>query len=465
MSGEKRYLLTRRGMVKTMVFTAVGAVLASCRSAISTLSAATTAPTSAGATAAPAVPTSAGAIAAPTVVSAKPTTLKMLTHASGFSDQFRHTAVTFQQQTGVGLDITEVPFNDLQPKMMMELLAGSGKYDIYPITNAMLYAAAPYLVDMTPLFTSDLLADLGPATVEHCRDLDEVLRAVPFYTSLPANFYRTDLLKARGLTPPTTWDEYVEVCKAVTIEASGNQPKIWGSLIEATSSAIQPAVILVGWFYQNGGAIADAQRKPTINLPENVEALQFVVDLVNKYKVAPPEAAEMSYSDVHTMFMEGRGATAINWQYMVALANTSDQSVVKNLFSVVPVPAGKKKGVNTDDWVFAVPTNSMAIDYAKQFAMLELGKDAQLDMIKTNGLGTRVSMMNPNDPEVLAANPFIGAWIEEMKWATPQPKWKNLNEDWMPLSVALNNAVTLKATPKDALDEAQTEISALVAKG
>jgi hypothetical protein len=82
-------------------------------------------------------------------------------------------------------------------------------------------------------------------------------------------------------------------------------------LLEASAKAVQPAVKLIGWFYQAGGAIQDANGKPTFNMDENVEALQFVVDLIQKHKVAPPESSEMIYEDVHNLFMQGRGATAI----------------------------------------------------------------------------------------------------------------------------------------------------------
>jgi multiple sugar transport system substrate-binding protein len=389
----------------------------------------------------------------------------MLSHSSPQTESYRRTGEVFKQQTGIGLEITEVPFNELQPKMMTELLAKTGTYDVIPITNAMLYAAAPYLEDLSALFTPELTKDLSPASIEHCRDLEGVLRGVPTLNSLPANFYRTDLLQEKGLEPPTTWEEYVTVCQALTTQGSGGGPPVWGSLIEASGKAPQPAVKLLGWFYQNGGSIADAKNQPTINLDQNVEALQFVVDLVNKYKVAPPESAEMAYEDVHNLFIQGRGATAINWQYMVSLGNDPDQSVVAKKFSVAPVPAHVKKGVNIDNWALVVPTAAKSKDAAKKYVALALTKERQMDLLKSEGLVARLSAMNPQEPAVKAANPFIDAWLEEMKWATPQPKWKSLNEAWLRLSVAMNSAVTQSSTPKEALDQAQKEITELVNKG
>ncbi len=446
--------ISRRDMLKLIGVSAAGAVLTACAPATS---------------AAPAVPTASQAAAIPTVA---PTTtppaslstkkLSMLSHSSPQTESYRRTAGIFKQTTGVEIVITECPFNDLQPKMMTELLAGTGKYDLLDITNAMLYPAGNYLDDLTDMFTPDLMKDLPPSGVEHVRDLNEVLKGMPTLSSLPANFYRTDILDPKGLKPPTTWDEFVNVCKETTIEATGDKPKVWGALIEASAKAVQPAVKLVGWFYQNGGAIQDANHKPTFNLDANVEALQFVVDLIQKHKVAPPESSEMTYEDIHNMFMQGRGATAINWQYMVSLANTSDQSVVKGKFAVAPVPAGKTKGVNIDHWALVIPKDSKNKDIARKYIELVMTKDRQQDLLVSEGLVARLSAMDPNDPKVKQINPFIDAWIEEMKWATPQPKWEKLNDAWARLSVAMNEAVTLTMTPKEALDQAQIEIAALV---
>jgi ABC-type glycerol-3-phosphate transport system substrate-binding protein len=435
-------------MLKLIGVGAGGAVLAACAPTTTQV-----APTAATATTAPTT-------APATQEGAKK--LSMLSHSSPQTESYRRTADIFKTQTGVSIDIVECPFNELQPKMMTELLAGTGKFDVLPITNAMMYPAGDYLDDLTDMYTPDLKSDLPPSGIEHARDLKGVLKGMPTLSSLPANFYRTDILDAKGLKPPTTWEEFVNVCQESTIEASGDKPKVWGALIEASAKAEQPAVKLVGWFYQAGGAIQDANGKPTFNLDPNIEALQFIVDLIHKYKVAPPESSEMIYEDVHNMFMQGRGATAINWQYMVSLANTSDQSVVKGKFAVAPVPSHKSKGVNIDHWMMVVPKDSKNKDVTRKYIELVMTKDRQQDLMVSEGLVARFSAMDPADPKVKEINPFIDAWVEEMKWATPQPKWAKLTDIWKRLSVAMNNAVTLTVTPKEALDQAQAEIVPLV---
>ncbi|MBK8023031.1 MAG: sugar ABC transporter substrate-binding protein [Chloroflexi bacterium] len=390
------------------------------------------------------------------------TVLNMLSHSSPQTESYRRTGEAFQEMTGIGLNIVEVPFNELQVKMMTELLAQTGAYDVLPITNAMIYPAAPYLEDLSALFTDELMADMSPASIENSRDLNGVLRGMPTLNSMPSNFYRTDLLEAAGMTPPTTWDEFVEVGKALTIEPTDGSPKIWGALIEASARAIQPAFKLVGWFYQAGGALADENLAPTVNHPGNVAALQFIVDLIHVHQVAAPESAEMIYEDVHNLFIQGRGGTAINWQYMVGMANNPDLSVVVDNFAVAPVPEGVTKGVVVDHWDLVIPKDSKNKEAAMQYVEFALTKERQQDLLKSEGLVARFSAMDPSDPVVLEANPFIGAWLEQMNWAKVLPKWAQINNVMQRLSVAMNLAVTQSLTPQQALDEAQAEVLEIV---
>ncbi|MCC7208420.1 MAG: sugar ABC transporter substrate-binding protein [Anaerolineae bacterium] len=388
--------------------------------------------------------------------------LNMLSHSSPQTESYRRTGEAFAEATGIRLNITEVPFNELQVKLMTELLAQTGAYDLAPITNAMMYPAAPFLEDLGALYSDELLADLSPSSIDNSKDLQGVARGMPMLNSMPANFYRTDLLEAAGLKPPTNWDEYLEVAKALTIEASGDQPKIWGTLIEASARAVQPAFKLVGWFYQAGGGLADENMTPTVNSEANAAALQFIVDLVHTHQVAPPETAEMIYEDVHNLFIQGRGGTAINWQYMVGLGNNPELSVVPGKFAVAPLPEGVAKGAVVDHWVMVVPKDSPNKEAALKYVEFAISKERQQDLLVSEGLVARYSAMDPADPVVQQANPFIDAWLEQMKWAKPLPKWAQINTVMQRISVAMNLAVTQSMTPQEALDEAQSEIVEIV---
>ena len=387
--------------------------------------------------------------------------MTLLIHSSTFAKFSRDIAPAFEKETGIKVNIVEVPFGNLQPKFMLSLATGKREYDVISMTNAMMYGASIYLEDLEELFTPDVVKGFSPPTIESSKDLPGIKRGFPYQTTAVALYYRTDLFQERGLQPPTTWDEFLSVCKKTTIESSP-VGKIWGTLIEASDKAVQPGVKLVSWFLQAGGGLYDENENPTVDGKQNIEALQFVGDLVNKYKVAPPAASEMIYEDVHNMFIQGRGATAINWQYMVSLANAPD-SAVKGKFAVVPVPKGKKHGVEMDCWMWAIPTISEHKEAAKTWIRYATTREAQFELLKGEGLVARFSAMNVNDPRVLEINPFIKAWVDSLfQFAVPIPKWKQIEEARMRLSAAKCSAVTQVKSPAQALKDAQKEIEELL---
>lgn len=58
-----------------------------------------------------------------------------------------------------------------------------------------------------------------------------------------------------------------------------------------------------------GGWVMDAEHRPTLDTPAMAEALQFLRDLKDKYKVMPRES---DYQVTETLFKEGRAAMIVN---------------------------------------------------------------------------------------------------------------------------------------------------------
>jgi len=430
-------MINRRDFLKISAITTAGTLLASCSSANETVS-------------------------TPTLVQAKGP-LTVFAHTSTQSQFFHQYAPVFTEDTGIEVEIIEVPFAELLPKMMVELSAGTGNYDVIALNSILSWVGQEkFMISLDDLYTSDIVSDLSAASIEAASDADGVKKAFPFIASLPANFYRTDLFDEMGVEPPTTWDETIVVGKALTFDKDGT--KIWGTVVEAGSTATTPAVKLLHRFYQAGGGLVDDSGNPVIDQEANIEAVQWTVDLVHKHKIAPPEAPEMIYEDMHNMFIQGRAATALNWQYMVSLAGNPESSEVVDKFAVTPDVSYKQSGVNVDFWMFAVPEASKHQDEAKEWIRRTTEPAQQKELLKTEGLVARLSAMDPSDPEVIAINPYIEAFTDSMvDSGIVAPRWPSMNDVLLRLAAALNAAMTQTKTPAEALKDAQSEIVELVA--
>ena len=81
--------------------------------------------------------------------------------------------------------------------------------------------------------------------------------------------------KPAGVEVPTTWDELTAACKAIKEYDDSIYP--WG--IDMTTDEGQAAFAYYTW--NNGGGFVDDDGNWTLNSPENVEAIEYAISLVN----------------------------------------------------------------------------------------------------------------------------------------------------------------------------------------
>lgn len=117
------------------------------------------------------------------------------------------------------------------------------------------------------------------------------LYAVPLDIHPLGLYYNVKAVKQAGLDPnkpPTNREQLLAWAKKLTVDLNGDG-KIdrYGIAMPATN--VMSLRAWYSWLHQNGGAFLDkSNKKCTANSPQGVEALQFAVDLIYKYKVAPP---------------------------------------------------------------------------------------------------------------------------------------------------------------------------------
>ena len=99
------------------------------------------------------------------------------------------------------------------------------------------------------------------------------------YSPTPYVFaYRKDLLAAAGYDkPPQTWGELLECAEKLTVkDAGGNITQAGFAFPSAGGNLVEYDVFAFG----NGGGFVDANGGPTLNSPENIEAMQYVQKLM-----------------------------------------------------------------------------------------------------------------------------------------------------------------------------------------
>jgi multiple sugar transport system substrate-binding protein len=179
--------------------------------------------------------------------------------------------------------------------------------------------------------TKGVLADLGSLKLDPAQYHPNVvssytyqgkLYGVPKDWGIVGLLYNTDLFKKAGVEMPDklTWapdgsGTLLETARKLTVDKSGKHPGDAGfdsAKVEQYGFASwnHYQTQWMNWVNSNGGKLLDRPfGKYTFNDDASVKALQFGVDLVNKYHVSPPATLTNPPSDkINEMFERGEVA-------------------------------------------------------------------------------------------------------------------------------------------------------------
>ena len=134
--------------------------------------------------------------------------------------------------------------------------------------------------------------------------VDGTVWAVPDLASARAMYYNKDILDAAGVAVPTTWDELIAACEAIKAYDDSIYP--WG--VDMTTDEGQACFAYYIW--NNGGNFTDAEGNWTLNSAENVEAVEFIIGMVNDGLTNTDPATETRYVN-QDMFGAGKVAMMI----------------------------------------------------------------------------------------------------------------------------------------------------------
>lgn len=275
--------------------------------------------------------------------------------------------------------------------------------------------------------------------------LDGNLYAISPVVNSIALFYRTDLLEAAGLQPPTTWDELTAAAAALT---TGSQ---YGFAFSAPASN-EGTWQYMPFLWSNGGDETDIQS------PEAVEALQYLTDLVENGYVSQ-SVVTWGQNDLTEQFVAGKTAMMINGPWIFsALAEAPD--LEWDTVSI-PTPDGGPTVAPLGGEAFTLPLNSDADQMAAAAQMLGcvVGPDGQAGFAaKGSGVPTITAVAD----EAIATYPNLAAFAETIQ--TARSRTEKLGVDWPDTSIAIYTAIQLaltgQETPQKALEIGALEIGA-----
>ena len=170
-------------------------------------------------------------------------------------DLQRLTEEHFTAETGITVNYTILPENDLRDRVSQEFTSQSGQYDVATLSNfeIPIYARAGWVANLDDYIAADPDFDqddiLAPMTAS--LTVDGSVYGEPFYGESSFLMYRRDILEREGITMPEhpTWQEVAEIAAQVDGAEPGmsgiclrGQPG-WGQIFAPLTTVDRKSVV------------------------------------------------------------------------------------------------------------------------------------------------------------------------------------------------------------------------------
>jgi len=238
-----------------------------------------------------------------------------------------------KQNPGIKVTVDAVPFNVVYPKLAAAIQAGTPPNIFNNIESMVAFMHTKGVLE--PI--DDVIDGVGRAQFTK-KYLDWVSAdgqtwGIPDWALHQAVYYRKDLFAQKKLAVPKSWQELLEVAKALNSPKDGMHGMGVPLGREYVGQQTYGAVM-----YSAGAYVYDPNTRKYVfdkNKDKAVRALKFVVDL---YKAAsPPASIDWSWGEYRTAFVKEKVAMTFEWGSVVGQASNENPGLLEKI-SVFPFP-------------------------------------------------------------------------------------------------------------------------------
>jgi multiple sugar transport system substrate-binding protein len=308
------------------------------------------------------------------------------------------------------------------------------------------FASQKWLLDMSK-YIEQRKGEFIPSTLSSV-DYDGKIWGAPRVTDAGFLYYRTDAIKEE----PTSWQQVYELAKSAN-------PK--GIVYQGAAYEGLTVDFLELGFAAGGKVLSDDGKKSEFDSPENVKALEFMVNGI-KDGAAPKAVTTYMEEPARQAFEAGRASVMRNWPYAYALATKAPK--VKGKFKVIPYPefegGGKAAILGGHNMVISAYSKNpgATLKFIDYMTSAEVMKSNAVKYSKAPVLTATYE-----DSAVTKAMPFA----PELQQAVEQAKSRPVSPVYSLISQAIyknvNAALSGSMAPADAIKKADGEINKALA--
>ncbi|GHJ58396.1 sugar ABC transporter substrate-binding protein [Nocardioides sp. OK12] len=283
---------------------------------------------------------------------------------------------TFTADTGIEVNYTVLPENELRDKVTQDVATGAGQYDVVSVGayEVPIWAKNGWLKPLDEYVEGDDEYDVDDLLDPMIASLssDDQLYALPFYGESSFLMYRKDVLKDEGLEMPErpTWDEVADIAAKV----DGAQPGMKGICLRGLpgwGEMFAPLTTVVNTF---GGTWFTEDWEAQVDGPEFTEAVQFYVDLVREHGEAG--ASQAGFTECLNAMSQSKVAM---WYDATSAAGSLEDPKVSNVAGKIGYAFAPVKETDSSGWLWtwswAMPETTTNSDAAAEFMKWATSKE------------------------------------------------------------------------------------------
>ena len=292
---------------------------------------------------------------------------------NGRSKALKQMIETFESENpGIKIVVETQDWEQMTPKFFAAHAAGNAPDIIWCIMDEM--GAALDLGALEPLenlflkdWTEEEIADIDDSFFNFgVRDGKHY--QITHSRNYMAMYYRADLFEEKGLEVPKTWDEFVEVCQALTEVDPETGIQRYGFGQAFNVDKVGPQIMTNLLLEAQGNLFTDDGKANWANAAGE-EALQFQLDCITKYGITPEAAVNLTGEELITEFIAGKYAIITGGVVRVPTVR-ADVSFDPSAVQVMLYPSADGGGnapSTIDGWCVGVWSGSKVKEAAGKF--------------------------------------------------------------------------------------------------
>ncbi len=365
--------------------------------------------------AAPAIVESVGAQAAFDWKQAKGQKIEVNLSKSPRSDVLQAHQKEFEALTGITVGSEQIPEQQQRPKVAMELSTGHPSFDVVNVAmhvQKRLIERGNWMEDLRPYLANPGLvaadfdkADFFPASMRIATSADGKINVLPLNQDLFILMYNKELLAAKGVAVPTTYEELMAAAIKLTDKEKGVAGFVGRGLKNA--NVVLYDNILLGW---NQETISADGHTLLTDTPAAIEAGKYYQNIMRQ--CAPQGVVGFNWNEAQTTFSQGRAAfwwDAIG--FTAPLIDKTKSKIADNVgFAVLPSGPDARHSATFMDAV-GIPAQGRNKQAAWLYIQWATNKAMMNNYLRT-GSGTPPRASPYTDGDVRSGSAFRPDWFD-----------------------------------------------------